>query len=78
MNKVMKVSYHIYHNWRAKDDNGTLHKSNCGDCNYGNGKKSNKIPGRNGVWLGPFDRRVDAVDYLNRFNSSTLCTRCNP
>lgn len=72
------VTYHIYYNWRAKKNHGTLHKSNCGDCNYGQGKISNSAPGRNSVWIGPFVKREYAQHYLTRFETDSLCKRCNP
>lgn len=74
----MKTAYHIYHNWRARRDHGTLHYSSCRFCRNGLGAQRNTRPGRNGVWIGPFATRQFAIAYLDRFQPSSLCPVCQP
>jgi hypothetical protein len=75
MKKV--INYFIYHNWRAKKNQATIHKESCRDCNSGVGKRAVKEVGKNGVWIGPFKSKQLAEDYVERVGMSVKhCSRC--
>lgn len=73
------MNFYIYYNWQAKKNIGTIHKENCGHCNYGRGKRVNANVGQNGVWIGPFATRRLAEEFCTRIGIIfRLCCRCNP
>jgi hypothetical protein len=64
------MSYYIYHNWRAKRNQYTIHKSECGHCQNGEGKFENIEHGLNGVWIGPFVEMKYVEDYITKYGAT--------
>jgi hypothetical protein len=72
------MNYYIYENWQAVDREGpVIHKWNCGHCHMGFGKRVDAQKGKNGVWIGPFDKIDFARVYFRlRFNSDPVEHTC--
>jgi hypothetical protein len=66
---INKRGYFIYYNEPNKKHKIiNIHNYNCGFCAWGSGRKiDNKIPGKNGVWIGPFGNIEQAKDFIIDF-----------
>ena len=59
------IGFYIYYNKPTENSrNFKIHFSNCGNCAWGTGKISNAEPGKNGVWLGPFENPMQAKEFM--------------
>lgn len=76
----LKKGYYFYFNYpNSKTKALKIHKYNCGNCNYGTGKIKG-MPGKNGVWIGPFSKIEQAEIFINNFMtdySSKIDFNCN-
>ncbi len=60
------IGYYVYYNKPNENKRiFKIHFSNCGQCAWGSGKITNAEPGRNGVWIGPFNGTNQAKVFLN-------------
>ena len=80
--KTFIMSYYFYHNPDVVP-HITIHKSDCGDCQHGQGKHKNRQRGLRGVWTGEFDEKDWAVKYIKdniklQGYEITYCERCRP
>jgi hypothetical protein len=58
------MNYYIYENLQAFDREGPkMHKWNCGHCDMGHGKRIDAKKGKNGFWIGPFEKIEFARNY---------------
>lgn len=60
------IGFYVYYNKPTENSRDfKIHFSNCGNCAWGTGKISNAEPGKNGVWIGPFNNKQQAKEFLN-------------
>lgn len=75
------MDYYIYTNWKDKEKTSNkLHHWSCGDCRMGLGKHRSANTGENGVWIGPFKTRKQAIDFSDSFLENIPlenCRRCS-
>lgn len=59
------IGFYVYFNKPTeKDRTFKIHHSSCGNCAWGTGKIKSSIPGKNGVWLGPFENTTQANEFM--------------
>lgn len=83
MSTEENVQYWLYHNWQAQEaGRPMLHKSSCGHCKVGSGHiYPTKTSGKNGVWIGPFDKKNLAEKYAEYQLQGSVpvgCDICHP
>jgi|GEM_PF-1411855 len=71
--------YYIYENWVA-EKKAVIHRSNCGNCNYGQGKGTNIHGEKNGKWHGPFKTYDETKNCALRLDDRRIrdCKVCEP
>lgn len=73
-----KGTFWAYENWVANGHRATLHRAECGFCNYGAGVHGGGQT-RNGRWLGPFRSPDKAKGDAERAGAEVRdCSRCMP
>ena len=75
-----KNEFYYYFNWPAGQEN-KIHYADCKICKHGKGKNKEKIPGKNGVWVGPFQFIDDVINTIqNKFHKTLpkvpFCSKC--
>lgn len=62
-----KRGFYLYYNEPTKSTKEVnIHSHTCGFCRWGSGSgKQNTVPGRNGVWIGPFRTSYLARKFAN-------------
>ena len=77
---INKRGYFIYYNEPNKKQKIiNIHNYKCGYCAWGSGRNiDNKLPGKNGVWIGPFGNVQQAKEFIIGFlgTSSFSCHKC--
>jgi hypothetical protein len=64
---IKKRGYYIYYNEpNKKTKEIKIHKHICGFCAWGTGRDISKEPGRNGVWIGPFETLLQSEIFINK------------
>jgi hypothetical protein len=59
------IGYYVYFNKPTQKSRiFKIHHSSCGNCAWGTGKISKANPGKNGVWLGPFENPMQAKEFM--------------
>ena len=65
---ISKKGFYIYFNERNKHSKVIqIHSHSCGECAWGSGKISKKEVGKNGVWIGPFEKPIQAEDFAKDY-----------
>ena len=74
-----KRGIYIYYNEPTKNSREIVfHRHSCGYCAFGSGTKTEKTPGKNGVWIGPFSKVSQANSFLKSSGIIvTLSKKCN-
>lgn len=73
-----KGSFWAYENWVAYGHRATIHRGECGFCNFGAGVHGGGQT-RNGRWLGPFRSPEEAKVDAERAGAEVRnCSRCRP
>jgi hypothetical protein len=78
---IRKRGYFLYYNEpNKKRKEVKIHIHTCGFCAWGSGNGRNPIQaGRNGVWIGPFSKKIQAETFsknilgLDNVTSHTCC-----
>jgi hypothetical protein len=78
---IRKRGYFLYYNEpNKKRKDVKIHINTCGFCAWGSGNGRNPIqPGRNGVWIGPFSKKIQAETFsknilgIDDVTSHTCC-----
>jgi hypothetical protein len=74
----LEGAFWAYENWVANGHRATVHRGECGFCNYGVGIHGGGQT-RNGRWLGPFRSREEAEANAQRAGAEMRnCSRCMP
>jgi hypothetical protein len=70
---------YIYYNKPTKNSREiVLHRHSCGYCAFGSGTKTEKTPGKNGVWMGPFSKVSQAISFIKSSGiNATISKKCN-
>jgi hypothetical protein len=63
---IDKKGYFLYYNEPNKNEKDIkIHKHDSGFCAWGSGNgRENKIAGKNGVWIGPFESSEQAENFV--------------
>ena len=76
------MDYWVYYHWHHHPTHALIHKSKCGECQNGHGKRTDKQDGLRGEWRG-FKNYQEAKANASQlrdihFERVRDCKHCNP
>ncbi len=78
---IKKRGYFLYYNEpNKKVKDVKVHLHSCGFCAFGSGRGGTQVPGKNGVWIGPFSNKEQAEGFAKlvlNINGVSCHSCCN-